>query len=104
MQDALRSCRVFVGEKLHSIVLAATVTPPALALGYHPKCLDFQESLQRGDYAVCTDRLEVSDLVDRVDELERGQEKHRAAIHAAVMTLRLRLEEAANDIRRALRC
>jgi polysaccharide pyruvyl transferase WcaK-like protein len=104
LREALRTCRVFAGEKLHSIVLAATVATPALALAYHPKCQDFQESLDRQEYSVRTDRLDVSDLVDRLDELERGQEQHRAAIHGAVMFRRRRLEAAADEIGAALRC
>jgi hypothetical protein len=104
LREALRTCRLFAGEKLHSIVLAATVATPALALAYHPKCQDFQESLDRQDYAVRTDRLDVSDLVDRLDELERGQEQHRAAIHAAVMFRKGRLEAAVDEIGSALRC
>jgi polysaccharide pyruvyl transferase len=104
LRDSLRTCRLFAGEKLHSIVLAATVATPALALAYHPKCQDFQESLDRQEFAVRTDRIDVTEIVDRLDELERGQEQHRAAIHAAVMFRKQRLEAAVDEIGAVLRC
>jgi hypothetical protein len=97
--DRLRECRAFVGMKLHSAVLASAVHVPSVMLEYQPKCADFQRSVGRGDFLVRTDALDVASLVDRVDELDRGYEGHRAALGAAVGVLRMRLEAEAVTLR-----
>jgi polysaccharide pyruvyl transferase WcaK-like protein len=98
---ALRGCRVFVGEKLHSVVLASAVYTPAFALAYHPKCTDFQASLGREEFAMRTDRLDLAELAARVEDLDRRADEHRADLYAAVSSLRGRLEAAAAEIRRS---
>jgi hypothetical protein len=95
----LRECRAFVGMKLHSVVLASGVHVPSVMLEYQPKCADFQRSVGRGDFLVRTDALDVASLVDRVDELDRGYEGHRAALGFAVGLLRTRLEIEAAALR-----
>ena len=99
---AIRSCHVFVGEKLHSVVLASATYVPALALEYHPKCRDFQLSLGRGDFVLRTDRLDRGTLVERVDELADARDRHRDALVASVNRLRERLLAAIVRARSAL--
>jgi polysaccharide pyruvyl transferase WcaK-like protein len=81
---ALRECTTFVGEKLHSVILASAVFVPSVALEYRPKCRDFQCSIGRERYTVRTDQLDHDRLVDMVDDLERHREHHSRALAEAV--------------------
>ena len=93
--DVLRRCHVFVGEKLHSVVLATAVNVPTLALEYHPKCRDFQLSVGRADYIVRTDRLDPDAIMDRLDDLAERRDTHAAEIVRATAVLRQSLRAAA---------
>lgn len=42
----ISACDFIVGERLHSMVLAAAYGVPFVAIGYQPKCVDFVKSIQ----------------------------------------------------------
>jgi polysaccharide pyruvyl transferase WcaK-like protein len=94
----LRLCRVFVGLKLHSVVLASSVYVPSLMLEYMPKCLDFQASLDRADRNIRTDRLTAADIVDHVRDLDEHREAERAHLEARVTELRQKLKGEAQRV------
>lgn len=92
--DALRQCDVFVGEKLHSVVLATAVFVPSLMLEYRPKCLDFQRSLGPASHTIRTGSFVAQDVVAKVEELSLDRERQQAALIEAVGRLRARLRSA----------
>lgn len=100
---ALRECQVFVGMKLHSVVLASAVHVPSLMLEYQPKCREFQESLGREQWSVRADRVRASGLAERVHELAEGWLAHREALTAAVGALRGSLRAEVGAIATAVR-
>ena len=55
--DFIASCRVLIGEKLHSLVFSAAMHTPFISIEYRPKCRDFAETLGFKDYSIITDRL-----------------------------------------------
>jgi hypothetical protein len=71
-------------------------------LEYHPKCRDFQRSLERERWTVRTDELSRDGVVDMVEELDAGYDEERAQIFAAVADLRGRLRQSAERSRQAL--
>lgn len=101
--DSIRECDVFVGEKLHSVVLASAVFVPSIMLEYRPKCLDFQLSLGRGEYNIRIDKLEAADLVDRLEQLSRNRPQEQSKLSTAVAELRGRLRTASDEVIQTLR-
>jgi hypothetical protein len=95
---ALSECRVFVGMKLHSVVLASAVFVPSLMLEYMPKCRDFQASLGREDRTLRTDSVSSSAIVEHVRELDLQRTRERDTLEAAVGDLRSRLTTEAARI------
>ncbi len=95
---ALSRCRVFVGMKLHSVVLASAVFVPSLMLEYMPKCRDFQASLGREDRTLRTDSVTSSAVVEHVRELDAQRASERDILEGAVSDLRTRLETEAARI------
>ena len=77
-------CHVFVGMKLHSVVLAAAAGVPGVMVEYHPKCRDFQASIGRERYTVRTDELQPDRLEELTFELAAYRSEHVEELTRAV--------------------
>jgi hypothetical protein len=51
---ALRNCDLFIGQKLHSTIIALMNRIPSIMVEYRPKCRDFMKSLDLEDYVIRT--------------------------------------------------
>lgn len=100
--DVLRRCRIFVGQRLHSVVLASAMFVPYIALEYRPKVLDFTRSVKREAFTIRTDRMTVDQMVEFSEDLERNHESHRHDLFRQVGFLRRSLKEHASSIRNQL--
>lgn len=67
--ERTRHLSVFVGVKLHSVVLAMCAGVPSLMLEYRPKCREFMNSVGMGEYTVRTDELIPEVLLERIELL-----------------------------------
>jgi hypothetical protein len=55
--DLIASCKVLIGQRLHSAVLSAATFTPFVSLEYRPKCSQFSESVKMLDYSIRTDSV-----------------------------------------------
>jgi polysaccharide pyruvyl transferase WcaK-like protein len=69
VMNFLEECDIFIGEKLHSVILATCVYTPSLMLEYRPKCLDFMSSIGLERFSVRTDFLNEETCLNLIDEL-----------------------------------
>ena len=74
--DLIASCRILIGEKLHSVVFSAATYTPFISIEYTPKCRDFAETMGFGEYITRTDEMtskkvmvKISDLLHNWDEM-----------------------------------
>jgi polysaccharide pyruvyl transferase WcaK-like protein len=67
--DSVSEQSVFVGFKLHAVVLAYCAHVPAFMIEYRPKCRDFMESIGAEDFVIRADQLTVEGLLTKVEEL-----------------------------------
>ena len=102
--DALRhsiaECDVLVGQRLHSVVLAAAVAVPAVAVDYRPKCRDFQLSIGRQDWTVSTLDITTSGMLDRVMALHEQRAYHAERIEVEVARAKVALRAGEEELRR----
>lgn len=96
----LRSLDVFVGQKLHSVVLAHCTYTPAVALEYRPKCLDYMASMGEEDRVFRTDRLDVDGVLAAVEEAVDDTEAIQAHLVAEVACAKTRLADFADRVAR----
>jgi len=92
--DAMRElsgAHVVIGQRLHSVVMAAATHTPSLSLAYRPKCLDFQESIDRSRFTVRTDRVDTAELVDLTMEVADNRETEAQQLRTGVEKLRTAL-------------
>lgn len=60
--NAIADCDFVVGERLHSVVIAAAFGVPFVALSYQPKCVDFAQSIDCEEYLLSIDGLSFDGL------------------------------------------
>ena len=89
----IAECSVFVGHRLHSVVLATAMGVPTVAVEYLPKCRDFQASLGRERYSMPTSDLSRDGLTDMVDHLVANRDAESRQIDLAVRRRLRDLEE-----------
>ncbi len=95
----LASADLVIGERLHAVVLAATMETPFVAVEYRPKVLDFARSIDQEDAVVRTDDMgRLDEVIDRV-LAERGDIVR--SIRASVEPLRVRQRGVADVLREA---
>jgi polysaccharide pyruvyl transferase WcaK-like protein len=96
--EATRRVDVFLGEKLHSVVLAACSYTPALMLEYRPKCFDFMKSLGLEDFCLRTDRVSVEAVGERLDRLCRESDTIRRKLFERVQSYQRKMAEQAAKV------
>jgi len=94
---------IFIGEKLHSVVLASCVYTPAIMLEYRTKCKDFMMSIGREDWNYRTDNLNLGTIFDRLTELYENLETHQNRIAAQIKKIKAGLETAVSEINSIIR-
>ena len=82
--DAIAECDVFVGVKLHSVVLAAALGVPSVSLAYEPKCSDFLASIGLERFSIPLTQVRSDDIASVVEELERDRDRYASTLREAV--------------------
>jgi hypothetical protein len=93
---------VFIGMRLHSVVLASVAAVPSVALAYRPKCEEFMESIGRSKWSVRTSALDGLQLMSMLEEISNRRDVHSAAISSAVSERRTILLKSASEVRQIL--
>lgn len=93
--DFLEKCDVFIGQKLHSVILAMCSYTPSIMLEYRPKCLDFMLSVGLEKFNMRTDSLDLELLLYLLDELRNKNEYYQDYIFKKVAYYKqIQLEKA----------
>jgi polysaccharide pyruvyl transferase WcaK-like protein len=80
----LSRCSFFIGQRLHSVVLAHACNIPALALQYRPKVADYMSSLGMAEWSLSTADVSLNTLIDRCDEIEQKNAVIRSQLTKAI--------------------
>lgn len=84
-------CSTVIGQRLHSVVIAHACNVPALALEYRPKVSDYLGSVGMSEWAIRTDGISPSSLIERWEALEAQTTQIRAHLEREVTRLCTRL-------------
>ncbi len=95
--DFLEQCDLFIGEKLHSVILATCVYTPPIMLEYRPKCLDFMMSMELQEFNIRTDRLSIDPIIDLMERLYEKAEYYQNKIALKVNHYK-QIQEETRDV------
>jgi len=96
--EETKNVDVFVGEKLHSTILAICTYTPSIMLEYRPKCRDFMASIDSLDMLVRTDQIADYDLLGKAEALLEIADQEQNRLHEKVANMKNKLLQAAKKI------
>lgn len=97
--EAVRRCHLVVGERLHSVIFAASTLTPVVGLEYRPKIVDFMRSVGRETFVLRSDVVQRDALVELLREVAAYRDDHSIALRGPVTELRTRLLDQSDAIR-----
>ena len=96
--EQVKPLSVFVGMKLHAVVLATCAYVPSVMLEYRPKCRDYMLSIDREAATVRTDRFDAASVWEMVAAFDAERAKHARDLHDSIAPVRDRLRDKAREI------
>jgi len=96
--NALELQDVFIGEKLHSVILANCVYTPAIMLEYRTKCRDYMLSTGQEDLNFRTDRLDIDEVYHTLTLLYDNLKTYQARLSVQIQHWKSQLLEAASEV------
>jgi hypothetical protein len=81
------ACRLFLGVRLHSVILAHCAYAPAVMVAYQPKCFDYMESVGMEEWAVRSDQCEAAAFIRLLETADARRNEIRAALFKRVGAL-----------------
>jgi polysaccharide pyruvyl transferase WcaK-like protein len=79
--DRVRTVNVFIGIKLHSVILAMCANVPSVMIEYRPKCRDFMDSVEMLNFCFKSDMIEARTLYEKVEDMCIEGKKISSDIH-----------------------
>jgi hypothetical protein len=73
--DSVESCAVFLGLKLHSVVIPFCRGVPSIMMEYRPKCRDFMKTVKAEEQCLRCDKMTPQQLIDQVYFLYENGER-----------------------------
>lgn len=96
--NRIKSYHLFIGQRLHSVVVASGCGVPAIALEYQPKCSDFMESIGMKKFSVRTDAIELDQLFGLIDEIQMTYLEHCEQLISQCRYFQMMQKQAAQDV------
>ena len=94
--DFLESLDIFVGQRLHSIIFAATVSTPFYALEYEPKTKDFLETINMENYGEKVDKMEADEVLKKIDAIYLNIDFEQSELFTRMMMAKKEQEKCLN--------
>jgi polysaccharide pyruvyl transferase WcaK-like protein len=96
--EFIATCKILIGEKLHSLVFSAAAHRPFICLEYQPKCYDFSESVGFSDYCIRTDKVTADKIIAMFHAILGNYEKIQKELVRKVDAYREKQREFASRI------
>jgi len=97
-RDEVSNMSVFVGMKLHAVVLATCVGVPSIMLEYRPKCRDYMESIRQGHLCRRLDLFVAQEVWERVLDIERERQRYADDMAAGISQLQAFQRDKAREM------
>jgi polysaccharide pyruvyl transferase WcaK-like protein len=98
----VKECDLFIGQKLHSTVIALINRVPSLMLEYRPKCRDFMASLGLENYVIRTSDFNKGRFLTLFEELAAKQNSYLEQAENRILEFKQMQFRRALEIRQVL--
>lgn len=96
--NLLASCKVLIGERLHSVICSAAAGTPFICLEYRPKCRSFSEVVGFSEYTARTDKVTAERIKERFIDLLKNWNEMNNLLKRKVKETRERQRKFAQKI------
>lgn len=96
--ESLQNVDVFIGEKLHSVILAACSYTPVIMLEYRPKCFDFMKSMELENCNIRVDEISEDTVLGKVDVLLEKYDSMRNHLRKKCLYYKEKQKEAGDRV------
>lgn len=86
--NLISTCRIFIGEKLHSLVLSAAANTPFIGLAYCPEHFDFVDSVGFSEFTMPNTEIKAEKIIALFHELINNYEKIQENLSSRVKEYR----------------
>jgi polysaccharide pyruvyl transferase WcaK-like protein len=100
--NKLQDVDIFIGEKLHSVILALCTYTPSIMISYAPKCEDFMTSIGFMDYSIRTNQLGIEVVLNMIERIEKDVGGFQQKLFASMQSLKGDLCSSAAALKSAL--
>lgn len=94
----VKECNMFLGMRLHSVVLAICGYVPSIMLEYRPKCRDFMMSIDQGDMIIRTDKFNANSAWDKINVTYSKYKINTSKLFESVQILKQKQSAKAQEI------
>ena len=101
--ERIRRYDCFISERLHGTIFAAGQAIPTISLSYLPKCDDFMESFEIGEFGLPTDKITTSDILSRIEFIELNYGELCKKLTEKTYYFKNKQKEAAKEVKELLR-
>jgi polysaccharide pyruvyl transferase WcaK-like protein len=98
----VESCDIFVGYKLHSVILSCLTRTPSVMLEYRPKCLDFMISMSLKQFNLRIDTFDLESFKQIVHEIQSSSESIQNHIDQMLSFYKNKLNRGAEKIKNVI--
>lgn len=98
--NLLSSCKIFIGEKLHSLVFSAAANTPFIGLAYAPEHFDFADSVGFSEFTRPTVDVTAEKILELFRDLNNNYEKVQNMLESFVDEYREKQRVFAAEISR----
>src|SRR4030042_3148596 len=89
--DEVEQCDIFIGEKLHSTVIACMTRTPCIMIEYRPKCLDFMKSIGMEKYNIKTDNISKEKIFNMIENIYKNTEQIQVLLEQEIRKYKKKL-------------
>ena len=96
--DTVSKVDIFVGMKLHAVVLSTCAGVPSVMIEYRPKCRDYMESINQGNFCYRSDLFESQSTWEQILDIHNNRGSYANQIEDGISRLKAFQEQKANVI------
>ena len=97
--NLISNCKIFIGEKLHSLVFSAAANTPFIGLAYAPEHFDFADSVGFSKFIIPTTEITNEKITDLFNDLIGNYETIQGKLASRVNEYREKQSKFADRIR-----